>query len=66
MMEVDNLDAASVIPGGYNLDIFDEVEMRIEKYKCAVCKKVLKNAIQLPDLNAPSRACFTCFTANIR
>ena len=66
MMEVDSLHRASSTSGGYELDIFDESEMCIEKYKCAVCRKVLKNAIQLPDSNVPSRVCLTCYTENIR
>ena len=66
MMEVDRLHRASFTSGGYDLDIFDESEMRIEKYKCAVCRKVLKNAIQLPNSNIPSRACLTCYTENTR
>ena len=73
MTEVDSLDAASVThhhDGGYDLKIFDEIEVSIlEKYKCAVCKKVLKNAIQfISESNVPSRACDTCYmdTANTR
>ena len=80
MKEVDSPDTAittSVIhchhhDVGYDLEIFDEIQVNIfEKYKCAVCKKVLKNAIQfIPDSNVPSRACRTCYmythTANTR
>lgn len=66
MMESDSLYHTSFTSGGYDLDIFDESRMAIEKYKCAVCRKVLKNAIQLPDLNIPTRACRTCYTENIR
>ena len=57
---------------GYDLEIFDKIKVNIfEKYKCVVCKKVLKNAIQfIPDSNVPSRACRTCYmnthTANTR
>lgn len=48
---------------GYDLEIFDKIKVNIfEKYKCVVCKKVLKNAIQfIPDSNVPSRACRTCY-----
>ena len=63
MMEVDSLDAASLTSGGYDVDISHEDKMGIEKYKCAVCRKILKNAMQLPDLDVPSRACYTCYTA---
>ena len=66
MMEVDRLHRANFASGGYDLEIFDESEIRIEKYKCVVCRKVLKNAIQLPNSNIPSRACLTCYTENIR
>ena len=51
--------------GGYDLESFDEIEA--EKYKCAVCKNVLKNAIQYTlDSNVPLRACYSCYTANTR
>ena len=64
--EGDSLSAAIVTHGGgYDLEIFDEIE--VEKYKCAVCKKVLKNAFQFtPDSNVTSRACHSCYTANTR
>ena len=65
-MEVDSLDAASFTSGGYDIGIFDEVKMTIEKYKCTVCTKVLENVIQSSDLNVPSRACLTCYKANFR
>ena len=69
MMEVHSSDAANVTHHhhdvGYDLEIFDETEVTIlEKYKCAVCKKVLKKAIQFipePDSNVPLRACHTCY-----
>ena len=66
MTEVDSSDAASVTHHhdvGYDLENFDKTEVSIpEKYKCAVCKKVLKNAIQfISDSNVPSRACHTCY-----
>ena len=66
MMQVDNLDAASLTAGGYDVDIIYEDKMCIEKYKCTVCRKILKNAMQLPDLDVPSRACSTCYTAILR
>ena len=54
MTEVDSLD---VISGGYDLENFNEIE--VEKYKCAICKKPLKNAIQfITDSQVPClRAC---------
>ena len=38
MMEVDRLHRANFASGGYDLEIFDESEIRIEKYKCVVCR----------------------------
>ena len=79
MMEVPSSDAANVTHHhhdvGYDLEIFDEIEVTIlEKQKCAVFKKVLKNAIQFipePDSNGnvplkACRACYIMYTANIR
>ena len=60
-MENDN--SNSVI-GGYDLAIFDEDN--IDKYMCAICGKVLKEAIQLPQLDIPTRACHSCYATNIR
>lgn len=65
MMEVDNLNAVSVTSGGYDLEIFHEKE-NIERYKCDICRKVLKNAIQLQESSVPTRRCLTCYTANAR
>ena len=65
-MEVDSSNGVRVTLGGYDLEIFDEKEENIEKYKCDVCRKVLKNAIQLPESSVPGRRCLTCYTANIR
>ena len=61
LMEVDSL---ASVPGGFDLEIFNEND--IEKYKCCICRKVIKDAIQLPQLDRPTRACLTCYTANIR
>ena len=61
LMELDSL---ASIPGGYDLEIFNEDD--IEKYKCCICGKVIKDAIQLPQLDRPRRACLTCYTGNIR
>ena len=68
MTEGDSSNAASVTDvAGCDLGIFDEIEVELEKHKCAVCKKVLKNAFQfISDLNVPSRACHSCYTANTR
>ena len=53
--------------GGYDLAIFDEDNIeKYEKYMCAICGKVLKEAIQLPQLDIPTRACHSCYAANIR
>ena len=68
MTEVNSLDATSVVHGGgYDLEIFNEIE--VEKYKCAVCKNVLNNAIQFirDSSDVSLRACHSCYTtANTR
>lgn len=63
-MENDNSDS---ITEGYDWAIFDEdyIEKYV-KYICAICGKVLKEAVQLPHLDIPTRACHSCYTANIR
>lgn len=61
LMEVNSL---ASIPGGYDLEIF--TDDGIEKYKCCICRKVIKDAIQLPQLDRPTRACLACYTGNIR
>lgn len=61
-MELDKSDCFS---GGYDLEIFDE-ETDVQRYICVICKKVLKNAIQLQLLNVPERACLKCYRSNIR
>lgn len=68
MMELDNSDNNIVAgaAGGFDLEIFDESTENIEKYKCGICGKVLKNAIQLPQLSVPTRTCLTCFSTNVR
>ena len=67
MMEVDNSDTVAFgTAGGFDLEIFDESAETIEKYKCSVCGKVLKNAIQLIQLSVPTRTCLACFTTNVR
>ena len=65
-MEVEKSDVAVGTPGGFGLDIFDESAETIEKYRCGVCGKVLKNAIQLIQLTVPTRTCLACFTTNVR
>ena len=61
-MDVDNFNS---VAGGYHLKIFENVS-DIEKYKCTICSNVLKDAVQLPQLNCPERACVKCYTENIR
>lgn len=63
-MENDN---SNSVTGGYDLTIFDEDNIeKYEKYMCAICGKILKEAIQLPQLDVPTRACHSCYTANVR
>lgn len=61
-MEIDKLEAIS---DGHNLEIFDK-DVNIQRYICAICGKVLKDAIQFPKLNVPARACLKCYTATVR
>lgn len=61
-MEIDKLETIS---GGYSLEIFDK-DTIIQRYLCAICGKVLKDAIQMPLLNVPTRACLECYTATVR
>ena len=62
MMKLDKSDCFS---DGYSLEIFDK-DTDLQRYICVICKKVLKSAIQLPQLNVPARAWLDCYTANIR
>ena len=62
MMKLDKSDCFS---DGYSLEIFDK-DTDLQRYICVICKKVLKSAIQLPQLNVPATACLECYTANIR
>lgn len=61
-MEIDKLEGIS---GGYNLEIFDK-DISVQRYICSICGKVLKDAIQLPQLNVPTRACLKCYKATVR
>ena len=51
--------------GGYDLTLFEEGQ-NTEKYKCALCHKVLKKSMQLLNGPVPTRACHGCYTENIR
>lgn len=50
---------------GYNLKLFVDTQL-VEKFICAICKNVLRAAIQIPQSNDPRRACEVCYRENIR
>ena len=60
-------DLSAVFPhfGGYELSLFEEGQ-HTEKYKCTLCRKVLKKSLQLLNGPVPKRACYMCYTENIR
>lgn len=51
--------------GGYNSKLFHN-QQAIQKYNCAICSNVLKDALQIPESNDPERACRDCYERNIR
>ena len=51
--------------GGYNLKLFIDGETA-KNFICAICKNVLRNAVQIPQSNDPKRACQDCYKDNIR
>lgn len=60
-------DLSAVFPhlGGYELLLFEEGQ-HTEKYKCTLCRKLLKKSLQLLNGPVPKRACYMCYTENIR
>ena len=68
-MEID--DAEDLLFGsgsnGYDLALFlFEKDDFLEKYKCAICRKVLRNTVQISHNLAARRACRKCYIDNIR
>lgn len=65
-MEIDGVqDVLSDSNDGYDLDLFEKSNY-VEKYKCAICRKVLRNAVQVPQDQVAMRACQKCYVDNIR
>ena len=50
---------------GHNPKLFND-QQAIKKYICAICNNVLKDAVQIPQLADPKRACHDCYTNNTR
>ena len=50
---------------GFTVKIFINLE-EIDKFICAICKNVLRDAAQIPESNDPKRACLDCYKNNIR
>ena len=50
---------------GFTVKIFINLE-EIDKFICAICKNVLRDAVQIPESNDPKRACLDCYKNNIR
>ena len=57
--------AEDLSSGGYDLKLFDK-GYHLERYKCAICEKILRDAVQIPQSQSPKRACRKCYTENIR
>ena len=51
--------------GGYDLALFEKAHL-LEKYECVICKKILRDAVQIHENQEPRRACRKCYTDNIR
>lgn len=50
--------------GGYKVELFDK-SFDLEKYKCAICDKILRDPVQIPQTSNPRRACQKCYTSKI-
>ena len=50
---------------GFTVKIFINLE-EIDKFICAICKNVLRDAVQIPESNDLKRACLDCYKNNIR
>ena len=64
-MEIDRVEDLSSGSGGYDLKLFNK-GYHLERYKCAICSKILRDAVQIPQSQSPKRACRKCYTGNIR
>lgn len=68
-MEID--EAEDLLSGsgssGYDLALFFfENDQFLEKYKCTICRKILRNTVQVSNNQSARRACRKCYTDNIR
>lgn len=50
---------------GYDLDLFENKDF-LQKYKCGICRNILRDALQIPQTQVPMRACRKCYADNIR
>ena len=64
-MEIDRVEDLSSGSGGYDLKLFGK-GYHLERYKCAICRKILRDAVQIPQSQSPKRACRKCYIGNIR
>ena len=64
-MEIDLTEDFFSSSNGYDLKLFEKGN-HLEKYKCAICEKVLRDAVQIPHNQSPKRACRKCYTENLR
>ena len=64
-MEIDLTADLFSSSGGYDLKLFDK-GCHLERLKCAICEKVLRDAVQIPHNQSPKRACRKCYTEKIR
>lgn len=66
IMEIDcGEDSSYSSSGGYDLALFEKVHL-LKQYECALCNKVLRDAVQIPESQEPMRACRKCYAGNIR
>ena len=50
---------------GYDLALFENDHF-LEKYKCTICRKILRNTVQVSNNQAARRACRKCYVDKIR
>ena len=60
-----DMDALNIYTSGYASELFAK-DVNIENYKCVICQKILRDAIQIPDSDIPARACMKCYKVNVR
>ena len=60
-----DMNASNIYTSGYALELFAK-DANIENYKCVICQKILRDAIQIPESDIPTRACMKCYKVNVR